>query len=53
MFRAAGELAALVRSGQLTARELVSASLERIDELEPHLNAFTNVAHESALAVAE
>ncbi len=53
MFRAAGELAALVRAGQLTARELISASLERIDELEPQINAFTHVAHEAALAAAE
>ena len=52
LFRAAGELAALVRSGKLAARELVSASLERIDELQPHINAFTYVAYESALAAA-
>src|SRR5437868_389311 len=52
LFRAAGELAALVRSGELAARELVSASLERIDELQPHINAFTYVAYESALAAA-
>jgi amidase len=53
MLRAAGDLAALVRAGQLTARELVSACLERIDALEPQINAFTHVAHESALAAAE
>lgn len=52
LFRAAGELAALVRSGELGARELVAASLERIDELQPQINAFTHVAHESALATA-
>jgi amidase len=52
MFRAAGELAALVRSGQLSARELVSACLARIDELEPQINAFTHVGYESALASA-
>ncbi len=52
LFRAAGDLAALVRSGQLGARELVSASLERIDELQPQINAFTHVAYESALATA-
>jgi amidase len=52
LFRAAGELAALVRSGQLGARELVATSLERIDELQPQINAFTHVAHESALATA-
>jgi len=50
--RSASELAALVRSGELGARELVEASLRRIDELEPTINAFTHVAHESALAAA-
>jgi amidase len=52
LFRSAGELAALVRSGELSARELVAASLERVDESQPTLNAFTHVAHESALAAA-
>jgi amidase len=53
LFRSAGELAALVRSGDVSARELVAASLERIDESGPALGAFTHVAHESALAAAE
>src|SRR5437764_4330201 len=53
MFRPASELASLVRSGELTARELVQASLEQIDALEPKVNAFTHIAHESALAAAE
>jgi amidase len=51
--RSAVELAGLVRSGELEARELVETSLRRIDALEPSLNAFTHVAHESALAAAE
>jgi amidase len=53
MFRSLGELAGLVRSGEVSARELVAASLERIDESQPTLNPFTHVAHESALAAAE
>jgi amidase len=53
MFRPAAELAALIRSGELRARELVDASLRSIDELQPSINAFTHVAHESALAAAE
>jgi amidase len=53
LLRSATELAALVRAGELSARELVEASLRRIDELEPTLNAFTHVAYESALAAAE
>src|ERR1700710_1933209 len=52
MFRSATELAELVRGGELTARELVEASLRRIHELQPVVNAFTHVAHESALAAA-
>jgi amidase len=53
MFRSAIELAAMVRSGDLRARELVEASLRRIDELQPSIGAFTHVAHESALAAAD
>ncbi|HYZ82541.1 MAG TPA: amidase [Solirubrobacteraceae bacterium] len=51
--RSALELAAMVRSGQLSARELVGASLEAIAALEPSINAFTHVAAESALAAAD
>jgi amidase len=51
--RPAVELADLIRSGELTSRELVEASLRRIDELEPQINAFTHVAYESALAAAD
>ena len=53
LFRPALELAELVRSGELSARELVETSLRRIDELQPKLNAFTHVAHETALKAAE
>ncbi len=53
MFRSATDLAALVRGGGLSARELVETSLRRIDELEPRINAFTHVAHEAALAAAD
>ncbi|MEA2212997.1 MAG: amidase [Solirubrobacteraceae bacterium] len=53
LLRSAVKLAALIRSGELTAREVVEASLRRIDELEPQINAFTHVAHESALAAAD
>jgi amidase len=50
--RSAIALAALVRSGELSASELVETSLRRIDELEPRLNAFTHLAPETALADA-
>jgi amidase len=51
-FESAIELAAVVRSGELGARELAQACLERIHELQPAINAFTHVAEESALATA-
>ena len=53
LFRPALELAALIRSGELSASELVSASLARIEALEPTINAFTHVAYESAGRAAE
>jgi amidase len=53
LLRSATELAALVRSGEVSARELVEISLRRIDDLEPTINAFTHVAHDAALAAAE
>lgn len=52
-FLSATELAELVRSGELTARELVDATLRRIDEIDPTVRAFTHVAHDSALAAAD
>src|SRR5246127_6005958 len=53
LFRSATELAALVREGELSARELVETSLERIEELNPSLNAFVDVDAEGALAAAD
>jgi amidase len=53
MFRPASELAGMVRAGDLSARELVEVSLERIEELNPQLNAFVEVDAERALATAE
>ncbi|MFL5824185.1 MAG: amidase, partial [Solirubrobacteraceae bacterium] len=52
MFRPAMELASLVRSGELSAGELVEAALRRIDELQATINAFTHLAHDSAMEVA-
>ncbi len=49
MFRSAVELAAMVRGGEVSARELVEISLERIEELNPALNAFVDVDAERAL----
>jgi amidase len=53
MFRPASELAGLVRAGDLSARELVQCSLDRIEELDPTLNAFVQVDAERALASAD
>ena len=53
MFRSAGELAGMVRSGEVSARELVETSLARIEELNPRLNAFVDVDAERALAAAD
>jgi amidase len=53
LFRPASELAGLVRSGELSARELVQASLDRIEALDPELNAFVDVFAEDALAAAD
>jgi amidase len=52
MFRPATELAAMVRSGEVSSRELVETSLARIEQLNPKLNAFVQVDAERALATA-
>jgi amidase len=52
MFRSAIELAAMVRSGEVSSRELVELSLQRIEELNPALNAFVEIDAERALATA-
>jgi amidase len=53
LFRPVDELAGLVRDGTLGARELVQASLDRIDELNSQLNAFVDVFGDEALAAAD
>jgi amidase len=53
LFRPVTELAALVRSGELSSRELVQTSLDRIERLNPELNAFVDVFAEDALAEAD
>ena len=47
------ESAALVRGGDATARELVTAALERIARLDPEVNAFVEADGERALAEAD
>ena len=50
LFRPAGELAELVRSGELSSRELVEGCLDRIEALNGELNAFVHVDVDGALA---
>jgi 1-carboxybiuret hydrolase len=49
----AAEIAGAVRAGSTSAREIVVSTLARIGAAEPHLNAFTAVFAERALARAE
>ncbi|HEX6461210.1 MAG TPA: amidase [Thermoleophilaceae bacterium] len=53
LFRPATELAGLVRSGEVSARELAETSLARIDEVDGRVNAFTLVDADGALAAAD
>jgi amidase len=53
MTRPVAELAALVRGGELSARESVGAALERIAALDPAINAFVEVDGERAMAAAD
>ncbi len=53
MFHPASELATMVRQRDISARELVQNSLDRIEELNPALNAFVQVDAEGALAAAD
>jgi amidase len=51
--KSAVELAAMVRSGEVTSRELVEASLARIEQVNPALNHWTLVDGEQALQTAD
>ncbi len=52
LFAGPGALAELVRSREVSARELVELALRRIEALDPRLNAFRVVMAEEALAAA-
>src|SRR3954447_19930505 len=49
LFRPAGELAGLVRSGKVSARELVETSVRRIEALDAELGAFVDVDGDRAI----
>ena len=46
--RSAVELAAMIRDRELSARELLTACLERIDAVNPHVNAVVTLVPEVA-----
>jgi amidase len=52
MLKPVHEVAALVRGGEVAAREAATAALERIEELDDRVNAFVEVDGERALAAA-
>jgi amidase len=53
MLKPVQELAALVRGGEIAAREVVSAALARIEDLDERVNAFVEVDSERALEAAD
>jgi amidase len=53
LLKPATELARMVREGEVTSRELVEASLARIEAVNPELNHWTLVDSEQALATAD
>ena len=53
LFRPVHELAGMVRSGELSARELVQTSLDRIAALDGDVHAFVDVFDEDALQEAD
>ncbi len=53
LFKPASELAALIRTSQISSAELVGPALARIEELQPTINAFTHIDAEGAMATAE
>ena len=53
MLKPVQELAAHVRGGEIAAREVVSAALARIDDLDERINAFVEVDAERALEAAD
>jgi amidase len=53
MFKPVVDLAAAVRAGNVTARELVEGSLESIERLNGDLNAFVTLCEDRALAEAD
>ena len=53
MLKPVPELAALVRGGEISAREVVGAALRRIEDLDDRIHAFVEVDAERALEAAD
>ncbi len=53
MLKPVSEVAALVKGGELSAREVVASALARIDDLDDQINAFVEVDAERALEAAD
>ena len=51
--RSALELAAMIRDGEVSSREVVQAHLDRIEAVNPHLNAIVRLLPDQALAAAD
>lgn len=49
----ATRLAAMIRDGETSAREVVAAFLQRVDLINPEVNAATVIFHDQALAAAD
>ncbi|MCL1839077.1 MAG: Asp-tRNA(Asn)/Glu-tRNA(Gln) amidotransferase subunit GatA [Propionibacteriaceae bacterium] len=51
--KSAAQLAALIKAGEVSSREVVAAHLQRIADVEPQVHAFLSVDAERALAAAD
>ena len=52
-YTSATDLARLIRSKDISPREIVNELLDRIDEINPRINAYCTIAAEQALRAAE
>jgi amidase len=51
--KSAVELAALIRDREVSSREVVQAHLDRVEAVNPHLNALVRLLPDEALAAAD
>jgi amidase len=53
LYRSAGELAQLIRAGEISSRELTETAFARIEAVDGEINAFVHLDREGALAAAD